>query len=193
MMKPAILFLAFASLMVAAISGCGLVSGTVFVSERLTDPGDSIVTDTRPGGSRDGSGRSLDTRIEGVVVDLSDNSDYNDIDVDGVEDCCIRATGINHLATPVSGEVWITLDVNVPGDVASIQANGFRIFHGMALGPNETHIFTCAETLSLLENIDQLNEAIQVGKFKAWGLGDQDIYCFSLTEVFIGMHLTGSI
>ncbi len=188
-MKRILALLAISTLLTTLIVGCGFVSGTVFVSEEIE--GD-IVSDTRPGDMR-GMPGSLDVNIEGREIDLNDNSDYQDITVEGIEDCCIRCHAVNHIDTPVSGEVWITMDVNTPGTVADIQANGFRIFSGIALQPNEERDFTCQETLALLENVDQLSNAVSVGKFKVWGLGNESIYCFTLSNVYIGMHITGSI
>ena len=63
----------------------------------------------------------------------------------------------------------------------------------MALLPNEVKQFTCFETLALLQNTDRLVDAVREGRFQAFGLGDQDIYCFTLTGIVFGFHITGSI
>jgi hypothetical protein len=188
-MKKIILTALSGLTLVVFLNGCGLVSGTAFVSQGVD--GEINAVDA-PQGVR--GGRSLDDGLAGVVVDLTDNSDYGDIDVQGIEAGCIRTHAINHLATPVSGEVWITLDTTlVTDDPAVVMANGFRVFSGIALLASETRDFTCEETLALLENVDQLVNAVQIGYFKAWGIGNEDTYDFSLENIYIGLYLTGSL
>lgn len=188
-MKKFIAILALCLSIIALFSGCGLVSGTVLVTEGIDE---TIMTDTRPGALR-GAGH-LDVEIGSAVVDLTDNSDYGDIDVNGIDAGCVRTHAINHLDTPISGEVWITLDTTlVTNDPDVIRANGFRVFHGIALLPNEERDFTCEETLALIENLDQFADAVKIGYFKAWGLGDQTIYCFTLSNIYIGLYLVGSL
>ncbi len=189
-MKKFILLCTTGLLAMLTLSGCGLVSGTMFVSQGVDG---EIMTDTRPAAVRGGNNH-LDVEMEGVVVDLTDNSDYGDIDVNGIEAGCVNTHAINHLDTPVSGEVWITLDTTlVTGDPAVVMANGFRVFSGLALLPNEERDFTCEQTLDLIENLDQFADAVAIGYFKAWGLGDQTIYCFTLTNIYIAVGVTGSL
>ena len=181
-----------ATLLMVIVSGCGLTSGTAFVSQEVDG---TITTDTRDTGIR--GGNALDSQMEGVLVDLTDNSDWSDFTIEGVEDGCISVNAVNHLATPVSGEIWIVMDTDFDpaGDPAAVRNNStaFKVFEGMALAPNETHQFTCHETIEMLQNTDRLVEAVQEGKFKAFGLGNEDVYCFTLTGVVFGFHITGSI
>lgn len=189
-MKKTILILA--ALLMMIVSGCGLTSGTAFVSQEVEG---TISTDTRDA-LRGGNG-ALDSQMEGVLVDLTDNSDWSDFTIEGVEDGCISVDAQNHLSTPVSGEIWIVMDTSFDPagnpDAVRNNATAFKVFEGMALAPNETKQFTCAETIELLQNTDRLVEAVQDGQFKAFGLGDQDVYCFTLTGVVFGFHITGSI
>ena len=77
----------------------------------------------------------------------------------------------------------------------------FEVFSGMAIPADPTpgndgdieRVFTCHETIELLENTDRLVDAIRAGKFQAFGLGDQDIYCFTLSGIAFGFHVTGSL
>ncbi|MCC6475599.1 hypothetical protein IT157_00975, partial [bacterium] len=155
----------------------------------------TITTDTRPGTLRGGD--NLDSQMEGVTVDLTENGDWSDFTIEGVEDGCISVHAENHLDTPVSGEIWIVMDLdfNPNGDPDAVRnhAGAFKVFEGMALLPNEVKQFTCFETLALLQNTDRLVDAVREGRFQAFGLGDQDIYCFTLTGIVFGFHITGSI
>ncbi len=181
-----------ATLLMVIVSGCGLTSGTAFVSQEVDG---TITTDTRDTGIR--GGNALDSQMEGVLVDLTDNSDWSDFTIEGVEDGCISVNAVNHLASTVSGEIWIVMDTDFDpaGDPAAVRNNStaFKVFEGMALAPNETHQFTCHETIEMLQNTDRLVEAVQEGKFKAFGLGNEEVYCFTLTGVVFGFHITGSI
>ncbi|MCB1059723.1 MAG: hypothetical protein KDB65_05810 [Calditrichaeota bacterium] len=183
-----------AALLMIAISGCGLVSGTAFVSQEVDG---TISVDTTPASLRGGDG-ALDTpQMEGVVVDLTENGDWSDFTIEGVEDGCINMTAENHLNTPVSGEIWIVMDLDFDPmdnpDAVRNNPNAFKVFEGIALGPNETRHFLCSETITLLQNTDRLVEAIQAGEFQAYGLGNEDLYCFTLTGIIFGFHVTGSL
>lgn len=184
----------FAVLLMVVISGCGLTSGTAFVDQKIDE---DIYTDTRPSGVRGGAGHLDVEEMDSVIVDLTDNSDWSDFTIEGVEDGCINVTAINHLNQDVSGEIWIVPDLTFSAgndpDAVKNAPGAFRVFHGLALGPSETRQFMCFETIELLENVDQLVEVVRDGRFQAWGLGDQSIYCFTLTGLVFGFHITGSI
>lgn len=181
-----------AALLLVLMSGCGLTSGTAFVSQEVDG---TITTDTRDTALR--GGNSLDSQMEGVLVDLTDNSDWSDFTIEGVEDGCISVHAVNHLNTPVSGEIWIVMDTDFDpaGEPSAVRnhSGAFKVFEGMALAPSETKQFTCFETIEMLQNTDRLVEAVQAGKFQAFGLGNEDVYCFTLTGVVFGFHITGSI
>ena len=117
-MKKLLILTALAAMVF--VTGCGLTSGTAFISQPVDG---SIVTDTRPSGLR-GAG-NLDTQMAGVVVDLTENSDWSDFTIEGVEDGCIYVEADNHLDTPVSGEVWIVMDLdfNPNGDPDAVRNN----------------------------------------------------------------------
>lgn len=181
-----------AALLVVIVSGCGLTSGTAFVS---TDIGERIEAQ---------SGGSLDDQFAGAVVDFTGESEWQDFTIEGIEDGCVAFDAWNNLSTPVSGEVWITSDTSASAraainSVADIQAaGGFRIFSGIALaaGPdaaNAPQHFTCAYTISRLENVDLLVEALQRGYFVGWGAGNEDVYDFAFDGIFFGIHVTGSL
>ena len=184
-MKKLTTICAALALLILMVTGCGLVSGTLFVSQELDNPIHSEAG-TSP----------LDDNIGSALVDLTDNSDYGDIDVNGIEAGCVSTEA--HNCNPndaVSGEVWITLDTLDHDEWTSqdVRDNCFRVFHGLFLAAGETRTFTCQETLDLLENLDQFADAVAVGKFRAWGIGDQDEYCIDLQNIFIGLFLTGSL
>jgi hypothetical protein len=182
-MKTRILVLALLVALVAA--GCGLTSGTVFVKQDVSGTIEAQANPTLDDG-----------RFKGVATDLTTNSDWKKITIEGVEDICIRMTAENWLSQDVSGEVWITAGTDTIGihsraDI--ISHGGFRIFHGLALGPNETHVFTCAETLTRLENLDRLSTVVKDGKFAAWGVGEQTTYHITFDGIVFGMHVTGAL
>ncbi len=186
----AMLLGALMALLVMMVAGCGLMSGTIFVSQAVTG---------NIGGSA-GAGPLDDTVLRGAVVDLTDNGDLNNVDVDGIEDLCVVTHAVNNLATPVEGEVWVTTDTTtIFTSIAAIQAaGGFRIFNGIALegvpSPDATHDFTCAETMSLIENLDLLAPLItNPGYFKVWALAEQGPYDFEFSNIYFGMHVTGSL
>ena len=175
------------------LTGCGLTSGTLFISQDV----DNCIESS--------AGTSLDDQIGYAIVDFTGNADWQDYNIEGIEDGCIVVDAWNRLGTPVSGEVWITLDTNAVSGIASIAeiqaAGGFRIFHGIALpaGPDlpphdpPTKHFTCAETFALLENVDQLVAALQQGYFAAWGFGTEAEYSFVFDGIVFGAHVTGSL
>jgi hypothetical protein len=182
-----------ALVLILMITGCGLVSGTKFISQHLDD---SIVSsEGMPAAMHRGNG-PLDDNVGSAKVDLTDNSDYGNIDVNGIEAGCVStlATNCNPHA-PISGEVWVTQDTVAHTDwtADSVRANCFRVFHGMFLDSGATHQFTCEETLGLIENLDQFSDVVNVGYFRAWGIGDQDVYCIRLENIYVGMYLTGSL
>ncbi len=177
---------ALMALLVMMVAGCGLVSGTIFVSQGVNG---------NIGGAA-GAGPLDDLVLRGALVDLTDNGDLNDVDVDGIEDLCVVTHAVNNLATPVEGEVWVTTDTtSIFTSIAQIEAaGGFRIFHGIALDGLETHDFTCEETMSLIENLDLLAPLISdPGYFKVWALADQGPYDFEFSNIHFGMHVTGSL
>jgi hypothetical protein len=184
MKKPLVIFCLAALVIALAIGGCGLVSGTMFFSKSL----DNSLTAN--------NSTSIDATFNGAVVDFTTESDWDRISVDGIEDMCIRVTVQNHLATAVSGEVWVTPDTVTSGITSVngiINRGGFRIFHGLALTGNQTRTFTCAETFGLLENVDRLVDVVGTGRFAVWGLGDQDHYNLTFSGVVLGIHVTGSL
>jgi hypothetical protein len=191
-MKKTILIAALGLATIILLVGCGLVSGTVFVSQAV----DGTINTSTESGANVRGGQHLDDQFRGVVVDLTDNSDWGDITVEGVEDVCIRLSAVNNTSTNVSGEIWITLGTDTTGihSITDVQAHGgFRLFQGLALTPNQTRTFTCEETLSLFENLDQFSDAVAEGKFAAWGRGDQDHYDITFSSIYIGVHITGSL
>lgn len=185
-----------AALSLVLLNGCGLTSGTAFVK---TDIGERI--EAQSGSS------PLDDEFAGVVVDFTGESEWQDFTIEGIEDGCVALDAWNLLGTPVSGEVWITMDTTASAraginSVADIQAaGGFRIFSGIALAagpddpnnPSDAQHFTCASTIELLENVDQLVAALQTGYFVAWGAGNEDAYDFVFDGIFFGVHVTGSL
>jgi hypothetical protein len=183
-MKTRILLLALLVALVAA--GCGLTSGTVFVKQDVSGQIQAQATQTLDDGA-----------FKGVVVDLTENSDWKKVTIEGVEDVCIRLTADNLLDQPVSGEVWITAGLDTAGIYSRadvISHGGFRIFRGLALSPGERHhLITCSETLRLLENLDRLSDVVKNGKFAAWGVGDQTVYHITFDGIAFGMHVTGSL
>ncbi len=181
-----------AALLLLIVSGCGLVSGTAFVS---TDIDERIEAEV---------GGSLDDQFGGAVVDFTGESEWQDFTIEGIEDGCVAFDAWNYLATPITGEVWITEDTTAAAraginSIADIQAaGGFRIFSGIALeaGPdalNSPQHFTCAYTISRLENVELLVEALQRGYFVGWGAGNEDVYNFAFDGIFFGIHVTGSL
>jgi hypothetical protein len=192
-----LIYLVLFAVAALSLSGCGLVSGTVFVSQEVEGRIESSSSDNGP----------LDDSFGHAIVDFTDNSDWQDYEIEGVEDGCIAMDAWNQLATVASGEVWITTDtteaaIAAINSVSDIQAaGGFRVFNGIALpaGPHDpdldppTKHFTCAETLALLENVDQLVGVLQTGYFVAWGVGNEDSYSFTFDGIIFGIHLTGSL
>jgi hypothetical protein len=177
------------------LTGCGLTSGTKFIDQPVDERIESE------------AGSSLDNQVGHVVVDFTDNSAWQDYNIEGIEDGCIVLDAWNLLNTPVSGEVWITLDTTNTGainNIADVQAaGGFRVFSGIALPAGSdtldvnvdppTKHFTCQETFALLENVDQLVAATQQGYFVAWGFGNEDVYHFVFDGIVFGVHVTGSL
>lgn len=181
-----------AALMVTIVSGCGLVSGTAFVSTDIDERIEAQV------------GGSLDDQFAGVVIDFTTESEWQDFTIEGIEDGCVAFDAWNYLSSPISGEVWITADTTAAAreainSVADIEAaGGFRIFSGIALegGPdaeNAPQHFTCEYTITRLEHVDQLVEALQRGYFVAWGAGNESAYDFAFDGIFFGVHVTGSL
>jgi hypothetical protein len=184
-MKKLTTIYAALALLIMMVCGCGLVSGTLFVSQELDTPIHS-----------EGGATTLDDNIGSALVDLTDNSDYGDIDVNGIEAGCVSTFARNcNPSAPISGEVWVTLDTldHPEWTAQDVRDNSFRVFQGMFLAAGDTHTFTCQETLDLIENLDQFSNAVAVGKFRAWGIGDQDVFCIDLQNIFIGLFLTGSL
>ena len=167
MKKLTILFM-LAALLTAMviIGGCGLVSGTVFISQEV-DGSLEAQAGASPILAERGT-PTLDDQFGGAKVDLTDNSDWQDIDIDGIEDICVRLTAQNLLSQEVSGEVWVTVGDVEYTTIVEVQNNGFRVFSGLALAPLETRTFECSETLELFENLDQLVDAVpylNIGNF----------------------------
>ena len=186
-------------------TGCGLTSGTLFVDQPVDERIESS------------AGTTLDeVQVGHAIVDFTDNSSWQDYNIEGIEDGCIVLDAWNLMATPVSGEVWVTLDTTnaaINGiatasdvDSAVVAAGGFRVFNGIAIPAGSdtlnvtvapfdppTKHFTCAETFALLENVDQLVAAMQQGYFVAWGFGNEATYHFVFDGIVFGAHVTGSL
>ncbi|MBL0060663.1 MAG: hypothetical protein IPP40_04040 [bacterium] len=73
-----------AALLMVIVSGCGLVSGTAFVSQKIDGRLKQAQRELGLGGN------TLDDQMEGVLVDLTDNSDWSDFTIEGVEDGCVN-------------------------------------------------------------------------------------------------------
>jgi len=186
---------ALASLLVLMLSSCGLVSGTVFITQEVD------------GSIASSSGSSLDATFGHAVVDFTDNSDWQDYNIEGIEDGCIILDAWNEIADSISGEVWITMDTTnaAIAGINSLQdvedAGGFIVFAGLALPPgpdvpfvdSPTKHFTCQETLAKLYNVDLLVAALQQGYFVVWGLADQNVFQFTYDGIVFGAHVTGSL
>jgi hypothetical protein len=172
------------------LTGCGLTSGTEFISQKVDNRIESS------------SGTTLDA-VGFAIVNFTDNSAWQDYNIEGIEDGCIVLDAWNRLDTPVSGEVWITLDTLATSFTTAAEieaAGGFRVFQGILLPagpdfpPNDpTKHFTCAETFALLENVDQLVSAMQQGYFVAWGAANEDTFNFTYDGIVFGAHVTGSL
>ncbi|RPH95030.1 hypothetical protein EHM69_05685 [candidate division KSB1 bacterium] len=172
-----------------AMCGCGLVSGTLFVSQdiegsfRSSSPS-QIGEDHNPG--------TLDS-FGSVRVYLKDNEDWKKIDIEGLEDICVRVTVTNYRSEPMSGEIWVTTGDTQYQSIAEVQEHGFRVFSGLALLANGQRTFTCAETIEDFENLDRLTDAVREGVFRVWGRGDQATYDIGYDAIYLGMHVTGSL
>ncbi|MFZ5433248.1 MAG: hypothetical protein ACOZB3_05670 [Calditrichota bacterium] len=192
-MKKLSILIALAALLTTAVfmGGCGLVSGTVFISQEVDG---SLEAQAGAASMLAERGTpTLDDQFGGAKVDLTTNSEWQDIDIDGIEDICVRLTAHNLLSQEVSGEVWVTVGDVEYTTIQQVQANGFRVFAGLALAPNETRTFECSETLELFENLDQLVDAVANGVFWVWARGDQSTYHITYDAIYLGMHVTGSI
>lgn len=192
-MKTISIFLASALLMLLVVlGGCGFLSGTVFITQEIDG---SIEAQSSGSSVRAGIPGNLDETFSGAKVDLRDNSDWQDIDIDGIEDICVRLTVVNLLNQSMSGEAWVTVGEDSSyTTIGQVQAaGGFRIFSGLLCGPNETLTYPCSETFSLFENLDKLVDAVRTGVFWVWGRGDQDVYHFRYEAIYLGMHVTGSL
>ncbi len=194
-MKKLSILIALAALLTTAVfmGGCGLVSGTVFISQEVDG---SLEAQAGAASMLAERGTpTLDDQFGGAKVDLRDNSDWQDIDIDGIEDICVRLTAINLLDQEVSGEAWITVgEDSTFADIAAVQAaGGFRIFSGLLMGPDTTLTYPCSETFRLFENLDKLVDAVKEGVFWVWGRGDQSTYHIRYEAIYLGMHVTGSI
>jgi hypothetical protein len=187
-----VLLAALAALLVA-LAGCGLLSGTVFISQEVDGSMEAQRSGSLVQGSR--GPQTLDEVFGGAKVDLRDNSDWKNIDIDGIEDICVRVTVINLLDQPVSGEVWVTVgEDSMFTNMDSVQAHGgFHIFHGLLVGPNDTLTFTCSETLDLFDNLDKLVDAVKEGVFWVWAKGEQNTYHIKYEAIYLGIHVTGSL
>jgi hypothetical protein len=193
MKKQLIILLSAALLTLAVIvGGCGLVSGTVFLSQEVNG---TIEAQHSAAAAEHGAGRNPLDSFGGAKVDLRDNEDWKKITIDGIEDVCVRLTAVNLMSQSVSGEAWVTLgEDSIFTDIAAVQAaGGFRIFSGLLMGPNETITYPCAETYQLFENLDKLVDAIKTGVFWVWGRGDQDTYHIRYEAIYLGIHVTGSL
>jgi len=187
-----VLLAALAALLVV-VSGCGLVSGTVFLSQEVSGSIEAQRSGSPLLGSR--NHETTDEVFGGAKVDLRDNSDWQNISIDGIEDICVRVTVINLLNDSVSGEVWVTLgEDSLFANMDSVQAHGgFHIFHGLLVGPNDTLTFTCSETLELFDNLDKLVDAVKEGVFWVWCKGEQNVYHIKYEAIYLGIHVTGSL
>jgi len=187
-----VLLAALAALLVV-VSGCGLVSGTVFLSQEVSGSIEAQRSGSPLLGSR--NHETTDEVFGGAKVDLRDNSDWQDIEIDGIEDICVRLTVRNLLADSVSGEGWVTVgEDSTFTNIGQVQAaGGFRIFSGLLVAGNDSVIFTCGETLDLFENLDQLVDAVKEGVFWVWGRGDQGTYHIKYEAIYLGIHVTGSL
>jgi hypothetical protein len=194
-MKKLHVVLAAASLLLTAlfIQSCGLTSGTVFISQEVSGGIEAVSPGAQA--SHGGGPLPLDEQYGGAKVDLRDNADWQDIDIDGIEDICVRLTIINRRAEQISGEAWITVgEDSTFTNIDSVQAHGgFRIFTGMLVGPLDTLTYPCSETYELFENLDRLVDAVRTGVFWVWGRGDQDVYNIRYEAIYLGIHVTGSI
>jgi hypothetical protein len=192
MKKQLIILLSAALLTLAVIvGGCGLVSGTAFISTEVNGTIDA----QHSAAAVNGGGRNPLDSFGGAKVDLRDNSDWKKITIDGIEDVCVRLTAVNLLADSISGEAWVTVgEDSTFADIGAVQAaGGFRIFSGLLIGPNQTLTYPCAETYQLFENLDRLVDAIKGGVFWVWGRGDQNVYHIRYEAIYLGVHVTGSL
>jgi hypothetical protein len=176
------------------LNGCGLVSGTAFISQSLDN---SIEAQSSASVQHGGPNGRFDS-FGGAKVDLRDNSDWKDITIEGIEDICVRLTAVNMGPDSVSGEAWVTVgEDSTYGNIAAVQAaGGFRIFSGVLMGPagspTDSITYPCSETFHLFENLDRLVDAVKTGVFWVWGRGDQPSYHFRYDAIYLGIHVTGS-
>ena len=147
--------------------GCGLVSGVFTIDQEFADIESSS------------DGVHLDTWGK-VFIDLNDNSAYSDHSdkIKGIESVCLSATVKNNLNQNVSGEIWISYEEYDSKSEVMAAEDAHLIFSGIALGPNEERRITCADIPEIFDDdgLAALEDAIDVGRFWAYGFGNEDEY-----------------
>jgi hypothetical protein len=158
----------------ALLAGCVLTSGQIVISFEIDD-----ATITATG-------------VDGVSIDLNENSDYEDHkdDLEGLADLAIVGAVTNEGAA-LNVEAWMTNGETDYATDAEVRANGIRLWGPFALGAGETKtigwdesadLFPDAGKAALLEEIQGDGGADGDGRFTLYLLGSGGTYEFSVED-----------
>ena len=154
---------ALAALLAAALmTACGIATGSFTFGYELNGPIDS-------------SNATLDKE----TIDLTTVEDYNDHkdQIKSVDNVALVGKVYNTGNTAVSGEVWLVAfpDSNYT-DPDTVRHYGTRIFVSPVIAPSDSLIIDWDNGLDYIENFPAVQDAVMLGQFVLYGLGDSQFF-----------------
>jgi len=166
--------LALTALLIAAfIVACGIATGTFTIVYEIDDTISSTQAD-----------------LQYEAVDLNTIEDYQEHQdlIQSVDHIAIVGTVLNYGNTPVSGEVWLayTDTLDTPAEVRSV---GTRVFVSPVIPPGGSLEIDWQDGLSYIENFSEIQDAVELGQFVIYGLGDSQFF-YVVMDIDIIVTLT---
>ena len=152
--------LALSALLAAVLAiGCGIATGTF-----------SFVVEI------DGTIASNQASLEWEHIDLTIIEYYNDHKdkIKSVDQVAMVGSIANN-GPDVSGEIWLAYDTTY-STPAEVRANSTRIFVSSVIPSGDTLIVNWSDGLAFIENFAAVQDAIELGDFVLYGLGDNSIF-----------------
>ncbi len=153
--------LALTALLIATlIIGCGIITGTFTIVYEV----EGLISSTE-----------ADLQYESIDLNTIDDYQKHKDKIKSVDHVAVVGTVFNWGNTPVSGEIWLAYDSTYTRP-DTVRHYGTRVFVSPVIEPGELLEIEWEDGLSYIENFPAIQDAVEVGQFVIYGLGDSQFF-----------------